>query len=68
MAASVRAEPSPDVLTDPPRKSFLIIPLHVHVLSCADREVWRVLSAAERATNPALAADQAEVMLRGEIE
>jgi Matrixin len=33
-----RAETSPDVLKDPPRESFLIVPLHVHVLSCADRE------------------------------
>ena len=32
------AAPSPDVLTDPPRQSFLLVPLHVHVLSCTDHE------------------------------
>ncbi len=34
----VRAESSPDVVTDPPRADFLVVPLHVHILSCADRE------------------------------
>jgi hypothetical protein len=34
----ISAEPSPDVRSEPPRPSFLILPLHVHVLSCADRE------------------------------
>jgi hypothetical protein len=32
------AAPSPDVLSDPPRSSFLLVPLHVHVLSCTDHE------------------------------
>jgi hypothetical protein len=36
-AIRVVAEPSPDVRSDPPRPSFLILPLHVHILSCADR-------------------------------
>lgn len=36
-------------------------------LACADREVGRLLAAGHRAVNPALAADPAEVMLRGEI-
>src|SRR5438270_6897568 len=33
-----RAEPSADVVKDPARRSFLILPLHVHLLSSADRE------------------------------
>src|SRR4051812_30794590 len=32
------AEPSPDVLKDPARDTFVILPLHVHVLSCPDRD------------------------------
>src|SRR5947209_8167677 len=32
-----QAEPSNEVAKEPPRKTFLIMPLHVHVLSCADR-------------------------------
>lgn len=36
--------------------------------ACADREVWRLMASADRAVAPALAADEAEVMIRGEIE
>ena len=36
-------------------------------MPCAERKVGRLLAAGRRAVNPALAADPAEVMLRGEI-
>jgi hypothetical protein len=38
-------------------------------MCCADREVWRMTTAAKRAvSSPAAVADEAEVMIRGEIE
>ena len=37
LTTGAHAEPSPSVLVDPPRETFLILPLHVHVLRCADR-------------------------------
>lgn len=37
ITSAVRAEPSPDVLKNPPRDSFLLIPLHVHILACDDQ-------------------------------
>ena len=36
-------------------------------VACADREVGRILAAAERVTAPEFAADEGEVVLRGEI-
>jgi len=38
ISSRASAESSPDVLCDPPRKTFLLIPLHVHVLQCDARE------------------------------
>ena len=35
--------------------------------TCAEREVGRLLAAGERAVEPKLAEDEAEVMLRGEM-
>jgi hypothetical protein len=37
-------------------------------MACADREVRRLLAAGQRAVNPGLAVDPAEVMLRGETD
>jgi hypothetical protein len=37
LICQARAQPSADVLADPPRQSFLILPLHVHVVGCAER-------------------------------
>lgn len=38
-------------------------------MPCADREVWRLMTAGDRAVNsPDALADEAEVMIRGEIE
>jgi hypothetical protein len=38
-------------------------------MACFEGEAWRILAAADRAVNsPAALADEAEVMIRGEIE
>src|SRR5438477_6471861 len=38
VALPSRADPSPDVLAIPPRDSFLLLPLHIHILSSPDRD------------------------------
>jgi hypothetical protein len=37
-ASTLQASSSPDLNREPPRQTFLLVPLHIHVLSCEDRE------------------------------
>jgi hypothetical protein len=38
LISTANADTSPDVRIDPPRESFLLLPLHVEIVSCADRD------------------------------